>query len=231
MQDNQLINKHYDDCYFSDSNGYLESEYVFINGNDLKNRELNKINIGETGFGTGLNLLVLEDTIEAQYKNVSDVNLNITFTSVEKFPLDINDVESALSRLSEISKTSFERHLDLYNTVINKLAPGWNSFKISRKWGCLKINIYYGDVLDSFVNYPVKNNCWFLDGHSPDKNPDMWNQNVFRKISQNTALKGTFATFTSAGLVKRGLREAGFHVQRKKGFGKKRHMIFGMLIS
>lgn len=231
MQDNQLINKHYDDCYFSDSNGYLESEYVFIDGNNLKNRILNNINIGETGFGTGLNLLVLEDTIEAQFKENKIGPLDISFTTVEKFPLHIDNIEPALSRLPEVSKSSLERHLNLYKAAFNKLTPGWNSFEFTRKWGCLKINIYYGDVLDSFINYPVKNNCWFLDGHSPDKNPDMWSQKVFNKISLNTALNGTFATFTSAGIVKRGLREAEFHVQRKKGFGKKRHMIFGMLIS
>lgn len=38
---------------------------------------------------------------------------------------------------------------------------------------------------------------------------------------------GTFATFTAAGFVRRGLQEAGFEVQRVKGFGQKREMLTG----
>ncbi len=38
---------------------------------------------------------------------------------------------------------------------------------------------------------------------------------------------GTLATFTSAGFVRRGLQEAGFTMQKRKGFGRKREMLIG----
>ena len=41
--------------------------------------------------------------------------------------------------------------------------------------------------------------------------------------------KTTFATFSAAGLVKRNLTAAGFAVHKDKGFGKKRHLLYGHL--
>lgn len=221
----QLINKHYNDCYFSSDSGYLESEYVFIDGNNLKERSLNNIFIGETGFGTGLNLLVLEDYL---VKN-KHRNINLTYTTVEKYPLPFEVVKGAISQLDEVSPNSFLNHKRLYQTISSSLVKGWNNYNVKRDWGTLNFNIFYGDIMDSFYQYPTQNNCWFLDGHSPDKNPDMWKQDVFNNVAKYTSQNGTFATFTSAGIVKRGLRESGFTVKRKKGFGKKRHMIFGIL--
>ncbi len=41
--------------------------------------------------------------------------------------------------------------------------------------------------------------------------------------------EGSFATFTTAGFVRRGLQQAGFLVSRCKGFGQKREMLAGEL--
>lgn len=218
-----LKNEHYDDCYFSIDSGYLESLYVFIEGNSLKDRCLKDFNIGETGFGTGLNLLVLEDFLE----NSNHDEIVITFTSVEKYPLDVAVVKKTLSLLKEVSSNSLKRHIQLYEGMFSSIKNGWNCFCFTRDWGILKINLYIGDIMDSFENYPIINNCWFLDGHSPDKNPEMWSLNVFNVVALNSKKGTTFSTFTAAGIVKRGLREAGFFVKRKRGFGKKRHMILG----
>lgn len=221
----ELINKNYDDCYFSIEDGYLESQYVFVDGNDLTNRFKQSICIGETGFGTGLNLLVLEDAIISGGFS----ELNVVFTTVEKFILEPSLVEKTLNKLKEVTKLSLNRHMVLYSDLFSSLKNGWNYITIQREWGSLKINLFYGDVLDSFELYPVVNQAWFLDGHSPDKNPEMWSEKLFSYIAQQSENGTTFATFTAAGIVKRGLRSAGFFVKRRKGFGKKRHMILGSI--
>ena len=56
------ISLSFNDRYFYKQDGLGESSYVFINGNDLTKRwkRLKKhesFNIGELGFGTGLNFL------------------------------------------------------------------------------------------------------------------------------------------------------------------------------
>ncbi len=48
-------------------------------------------------------------------------------------------------------------------------------------------------------------------------------------VGARTRPKGTFATYTAAGHVRRALGAAGFDVTRKPGFGRKRHMSLGVL--
>lgn len=74
-----------------------------------------------------------------------------------------------------------------------------------------------------------KVDAWFLDGFAPAKNPDMWTQNLFKAMARLARPGGTLATFTSAGFVRRGLQEAGFSMQKRKGFGRKREMLCGVM--
>ena len=58
------ISKQFGDVYFSKDNGLFETRHVFLNGNDLSERLANLkdfeyFSVGETGFGTGLNILAL----------------------------------------------------------------------------------------------------------------------------------------------------------------------------
>ena len=48
-------------------------------------------------------------------------------------------------------------------------------------------------------------------------------------MSAHTVPGGTFATYTAAGHVRRALTGAGFTVERRAGFGNKRHMSAGVL--
>ena len=64
----------------------------------------------------------------------------------------------------------------------------------------------------------------FLDGFAPSKNPEMWNDDLYNLIFRFTKPNGTFATFTAASAVRKGLESAGFNVTKRKGFGKKTRM-------
>ena len=44
------------------------------------------------------------------------------------------------------------------------------------------------------------------------------------QVGAHTAANGTAATYTAAGFVRRALADAGFTVERRAGFGRKRHM-------
>lgn len=61
------------------------------------------------------------------------------------------------------------------------------------------------------------------------RKPDMWTQNLFNAMARLARPGGTLATFTSAGFVRRGLQEAGFTMQKRKGFGRKREMLCGVM--
>ena len=51
------FSKEFDDIYYSVEDGLKESEYVFLDGNNLDERfsQSDNFTIIETGFGTGLN--------------------------------------------------------------------------------------------------------------------------------------------------------------------------------
>lgn len=99
--------------------------------------------------------------------------------------------------------------------------------------GRVTLDLWFGDIneltsqLDDSLNQKV--DAWFLDGFAPAKNPDMWTQNLFTAMARLARPGGTLATFTSAGFVRRGLQEAGFTMQKRKGFGRKREMLCGVM--
>ncbi|MBN2866677.1 MAG: FAD-dependent 5-carboxymethylaminomethyl-2-thiouridine(34) oxidoreductase MnmC, partial [Thiotrichales bacterium] len=66
-------------------------------------------------------------------------------------------------------------------------------------------------------------------GFTPARNPDMWQTGLFTQMARLSHLQTTFATFTANGEVRRGLKAAGFHVQKDVGYGVKREMLYGQL--
>jgi tRNA 5-methylaminomethyl-2-thiouridine biosynthesis bifunctional protein len=51
--------ENFHDIYFSPENGIAETRYVFLQGNELQNKEISSLCIGETGFGTANFLVTL----------------------------------------------------------------------------------------------------------------------------------------------------------------------------
>ncbi|MEM9737116.1 MAG: MnmC family methyltransferase, partial [Pseudomonadota bacterium] len=72
--------------------------------------------------------------------------------------------------------------------------------------------------------------AWFLDGFAPARNPELWEPDLLAEVARHTAPEGTFATYTAAGHVRRTLEAVGFAVERRPGFGRKRHMTAGRLV-
>jgi tRNA U34 5-methylaminomethyl-2-thiouridine-forming methyltransferase MnmC len=57
----------------------------------------------------------------------------------------------------------------------------------------------------------------------------LWEDDLLRAVAARTAPGGTCATYSAAGAVRRALDAAGFAVERRPGFGRKRHMTVGRL--
>ena len=53
-----------------------------------------------------------------------------------------------------------------------------------------------------------------------EQNPEMWNDDLYNLMFRFTKPNGSFATFTAASAVRKGLESAGFNVTKRKGFGK-----------
>ena len=91
----------------------------------------------------------------------------------------------------------------------------------------MQLTLLIGDATESLITLDQAADAWFLDGFSPAKNPQMWQPALFTQMARLSNSTSTFATFTSASAVKRGLQAVGFQVNKQAGFGKKREMLIG----
>ena len=210
------LNTTFGDTYYSILNGKKETEYVFINGNKLsqKWKEKKSFVIGELGFGTSLNFLVTLGRWRKQRKQ----NQKLLYVSVEKNPLTEDVIVKAVSQWPEL------------NDDAQWVTQNWGKIKneITEVDRQTKIRVVVGEAENALDEFPSEVNAWYLDGFAPDKNPEMWSKEVIKKIATKTAKGGTCATYTAAGWVRKNLEDAGFKVERKKGFGNKRHMTVGV---
>src|SRR5690606_20489391 len=67
--------------------------------------------------------------------------------------------------------------------------------------------------------------AWFLDGFAPSTNPGMWSDAVLDGVAARSAPGAAVATFTVAGVVRRGLTARGFAVEKRPGHGRKRERL------
>ncbi|WP_416876922.1 tRNA (5-methylaminomethyl-2-thiouridine)(34)-methyltransferase MnmD [Litorimonas sp.] len=202
------------DIYFSTDGGLEETRAVFLGGCGLPEgwHKTERFVIGELGFGSGLNFLA---TWQMWEKNKPD-NAHLHFISVEKFPLDTSQLEKALSAWPELS------------TKAKALLKAWpDRIKGLHRlhFGNVTLTLIHDDILPALESANFRANAWFLDGFSPSKNPEMWSSEVMKKVADLSAPGARMATFTVAGSVRRALTEAGFDVERKDGFGRKRHRL------
>jgi len=218
------------DLYFSDAQGLAETHHVFLRHNALPQRWTDwpqqTFVIGETGFGTGLNFLatLAEFALFCEKQNNNELNLH--FISTEKFPLKKADLQSALAHFPQLSSYSDALILQ-YPMAI----AGCHRLNFLR--GRVILDLWLGDVhhiLPQLACPPEGQiDAWYLDGFAPSKNPEMWSEALFAQMARLAKVNCTFATFTAAGKVKRGLHSAGFTVQKHKGHGRKRDMLAGHL--
>lgn len=87
------------------------------------------------------------------------------------------------------------------------------------------LDLAVGDVEWALDQWTGRADAWFLDGFAPSTNPGMWSDTVFQRIAALSAPGSRVATFTVAGVVRRGLAAQGFEVEKRPGHGRKRERL------
>ncbi len=221
--------------YFSGQGGLAESRHVFLDHNHLAERWRalppgGDFVIGETGFGTGLNFLAAWQL----WRNTAPRDGMLHFISVERHPLTRPDLERALARFPELG----DQASALLAAWPADLCRGCHRLPLAG--GRLRLTLVLDEALSGLESlldsaHPAHRrlrrgvDAWFLDGFAPSRNPDMWRPELLETLGAMSAPGATFATFTAAGAVRRGLAAAGFTVHTAPGFGHKRDMLYGCL--
>jgi tRNA U34 5-methylaminomethyl-2-thiouridine-forming methyltransferase MnmC len=194
-----------DEHYHSTYGAVQESQLIYIK-NGYEHCMADPISIFEVGFGTGLNaLLTLERSINDKRK--------VNYTSIEKYPVPENIMRSVNHYLF-----AGENGRELFDSL---QSAKWNiSEQINERFTLMKIN---GDLTVDPID--GKFDLIYFDAFGPDKQSEMWTENVFNKIAAITARNGIMVTYSAKGDVKRKLKASGFEVSLLAGPPGKRQMI------
>ena len=202
----------FDDIYFSTADGLGETRAVFLEGCGLPDAWTgrDRFTVGELGFGSGLNILALLDL----WRRTRAPGARLNIFSVEAFPISPDDARRALAAWPELA--------DLAEALIARWprpAAGFHRIDLPALGATMDLAIM--DAARALEAWTGSADAWFLDGFAPSRNAGMWSERVLAGVSARSAPGARVATFTVAGMVRRGLAAQGFLVEKKPGFGRK----------
>ena len=223
------VSSRFDDVYFSVEDGCRESQYVFIEQNRLPQRfaDFNgsHFTVAETGFGTGLNFL----NCWSVWRQHCKPGQKLYFISAELYPLGIESIQRSHRQWPQFADLS-QQLLAAYPAPVK----GMHTLELGDG---VTLILLFDDATAGFrrllENHHPALSCdkaravdaWFLDGFAPGKNESLWQPALFQLMASSSRPGTSVATFSAAGIVKRGLRSNGFAVSKVAGFGKKRDML------
>ena len=215
------------DIYFSTVDGLSESQYVFVEGNQLPARWHDHDNqqpfvIGEIGFGSGLTACLTLET----WRQHRPVNRQLHYLAVEQSPLLPQDMRRALAPWPSLTPT-LTRLLDHWPDPLTgchrRCFPDWG----------VTVDFWWGDASEILSDLASHGrqwvDAWYLDGFSPSTGTGPWCTEVYAGMAALSKPQATLATFSVARDVRAGLSEAGFAVEKRPGFAGKRDTLRGAL--
>ena len=206
----------YGDVYHSADGGHEQARHVFLGGNELPARWHGRraFTIVETGFGMGLNFLATW----AAWRDDPERCERLHFVSLEKHPFALHDLAELHARHPEFAPlaAALQAQWPL-------LVPGCQ--RLSFEDGRVTLTLFLADAEDALAQMRLAADAIYLDGFAPTKNPDMWTRALMKRLARLAAPGATAATWSAAAGVREALEAAGFEVETRTGFARKRDML------
>lgn len=200
-----LYNPQLNETYHSVHGALQETMHVFIkNGLHLFPKQ--PISILEIGFGTGLNALVT-------FAQHTSLGQTIHYETVEAYPLT----------WQEASQMNYPQLIDnsLSSTFQQMHSCSWNkTIQLSPTFSFKKRLQHFQQINDT----PTFNLIYF-DAFGAQVQPELWNEDIFKKMYNALKNNGILVTYAAKGSVRRALVAAGFTVERLPGPPMKREML------
>ena len=201
-----------DEHYHSVHGAVQESNHVFIK-TGFHASDFETTDILEIGFGTGLNaILTLLEAVKLKKK--------VRYTTLEFYPLKKDLIEE----LNYPAKLSLNDNTEDYWVIQN---ASW----LESEGEFTEVNEYFSirKLYVDFTKFKFNDsyNLIYFDAFAPDKQPEMWDSNLFDCIASATVQDGVLTTYCAKGVVRRALIAAGFNVERLPGPPGKREMLRG----
>ena len=232
------LNEH----YHSTKGARTESQHIFIDMG-LKASPAATPRVLEIGFGTGLNAWLTLEEAERSRRNIhytglelypldwqtveqlgyisSDEQLTIhrkqTATDEQFTPNDEEEQQPAIELFKQLHTSPWEKDVQLTpHFTLRKIETDVNKWRVEN--GELRVNNSNDSVADSqlsTLNSPF--NLVYFDAFAPEKQPEMWSQELFNRLYVLLNNGGILTTYCAKGVIRRMLQAAGFIVERLPG--------------
>ena len=196
--------------YHSIHGAVQESLHVFIKAGLIKILEQpslqDNLKIFEVGFGTGLNALLTLIAVE-------EIDAFINYEAIEPFPLPGEFVKS-------LNYCTILERLDLQSAFENMHDCDDTEIAIAK-------NFVFKKSTTALKNFRAreKKNLIYFDAFDPKAQPELWVKEIFEKMFSILEPEGILVTYSSKGVVRRAMQDAGFTVEKIPGPQGKREII------
>lgn len=186
-----------DEHYHSVKGAQTESLHVYLESGWRKvSDRYEPVRVFEVGFGSGLNAAItasaaLESEIPTEY------------FAAELFPLPKETTDIIATTLDQQYREAFY--------AVNQSA--WDeAVVINPYFSLLKME---ADILS--MNFPTGLDAVYFDAFAPEKQPEIWNETLFKKLSEAMSPGGVLTTYCAKGSIRRMLQQIGFLTERLPG--------------
>jgi tRNA 5-methylaminomethyl-2-thiouridine biosynthesis bifunctional protein len=204
------------DVYHSADSAEGQARHVFLHGNDLPARWAGRriFTIIEAGFGPGLNFLA---TWQA-WRDDEHRCERLHFVSIERSPFLRADLAILHARHTGFAALSAQ-----LRAAWPPLVPGLHRLHFDDER--VTLTLAFDEASEAVRGLRLAADAFYLDGFAPDRNPEMWSPYLLKAMARLAAPGATAATYSAAGSVRDALIAAGFQVEKRPGFGRKRDML------
>ena len=218
LSDGKPYSPEFEDIYATRSGAYGQACTVFLSEGELARRWQGKerFTVLENGFGLGTNFLA---TLKA-WRNDPKRSAHLEYVALECFPVSRSQIE----QFSAEELADEARELASHWPVC---IPGYHTLIFDG--GRVRLILIFGDSQTLANKLSLQYDALFLDGFGPQKNPRMWEAGLLRSLSRYAKEGAVVTTWCTKGDVRRALIGAGFEIEKKNGFGKKRERLFGIM--
>ena len=207
--------------YHSSHGAVQESRHIFISQlmgrcskvNGQQSGMNGVLSVLEIGFGTGLNAL-----LTAQWARENGVKVD--YTTIELYPL-----KEEVYRELNYGKLLGDDELFLR---LHKAEWDVGLVEVTENFAIRKCK---SDIVEWLRNaqYTMHNaqlfDVVYFDAFSPDAQPELWTEEVFRNVYALMKEGGVLMTYCAKGDVRRAMLAAGFRVEKLQGPPGKRHIL------
>lgn len=193
-----------DEHYHSTKGARTESQHIFIDMG-LKTSTATSPRILEIGFGTGLNAWLTLKEAESSCREVH-------YTGLELYPLAWEMVE----QLGYIPSSEQQHDAELFKQL--HTAPWEKEIQLTPRFTLLKQETDANLLkAETDINKLSSFDVIYFDAFAPEKQPEMWSQELFNRLYVLLNKDGILTTYCAKGIIRRMLQAAGFFVERLPG--------------